>query len=244
MIARAEGETGMVRYGRRTLPFTLHRTNRQKTVSIAVDPRDGVHVKAPASVARDRVDDIVRRKAPWILERIARSADLPPPPSPREFVSGETFLYLGRQHRLRVVVADGEEGVRLAHGRFVVTVKPNSGPRRVRSLLVRWFRDRAEGRIPAVAARWAARMGLGEVRVLIRDQKQRWGSCDAAGVVRINWRVVQAAPGLIEYVVAHELTHVRHPSHTAAFWATLGRWIPEYERLRHGLRVIGVRMTW
>jgi hypothetical protein len=80
--------------------------------------------------------------------------------------------------------------------------------------------------------------------VLVRDQRKRWGSADSAGNVRFNWRVIQAPMRLVDYVVAHELVHLRHPEHNRDFWAVLGSVMSDYEERRERLRQLGRVMTW
>lgn len=80
--------------------------------------------------------------------------------------------------------------------------------------------------------------------MLIRAQDKRWGSCDTAGNLRFNWRIVQAPMALVDYVVAHEIVHLRHPEHTKAFWSSLGVLIPDYEKRRASLRQLGPRLAW
>lgn len=91
---------------------------------------------------------------------------------------------------------------------------------------------------------WRERTGLAPAGVLIRSQESRWGSCDPKGVLRFNWRIVQAPLRLIDYVVAHELAHLLHPGHTPDFWAALGRIMPDYEERREALRRLGDRLVW
>jgi predicted metal-dependent hydrolase len=91
---------------------------------------------------------------------------------------------------------------------------------------------------------WAGAIGLEPASVLIREQQKRWGSADAQGNVRFNWRVIQAPTRLVDYVVAHELIHLRHPNHPAEFWADLGRVMSDYEERREALRCLGPSMLW
>lgn len=162
-------------------------------------------------------------------------------------MSGETFRYLGRQHRLRVEWGN-EVGVRLLEGRLVVTTtQPASavaGPGAVRTALVDWYRACARRRLRVLAERLAPAVGVPVPRLLVRDQYRRWGSCDAMGTLRLNWRIIQAPMRLVEYVVAHELVHLRHPDHTTPFWAALGRVMPDYERRRDELREAGGTFDW
>jgi predicted metal-dependent hydrolase len=232
-------ERSVVQFGGTSIPFTVRRGKRQKTVAIAIDPQGDVLVRAPVDTPVEKLDRIVHRKASWIVERLKRTSDLPPRPSEREFVSGETFLYLGRQYRLRV--ERGDEGVRLERGRLVVSA-PRNGD--VRAALVGWYRRRAVERLPVLVEEWAPRVGVTVRGVLVREQRRRWGSCDDSGVLRFNWRIVQAPRRLVEYVVVHELVHLVHRDHTKGFWAALGRVLPDYERRRGELRRVGERLTW
>lgn len=240
-------ERSLVSYGMTTIDYVVRRSERRATVSIAIDPEEGVLVTAPVRATVDRLDRIVHAKAGWIVERLRRAQRQVQRPRARAFVSGETYPYLGRQHRLRVEVG-GEERVRLHHGRLVVGVDRGSDDVQraayVRKALIEWYRDHAKARLGALVHEWAPAVGFSAVRVLVRDQHRRWGSCDAAGVIRLNWRIIQAPIALVEYVVAHELVHLRHADHTRAFWAALGRVMPEYERRRTELRRVGATFEW
>lgn len=241
-------ENRQIAFGTTTIPYAIRRTGRVKTVAVAVDPEDGVILTAPEHTAVPRLDAIVRSKARWILTRLARRSELPPAPGAREFVSGESFPYLGRQYRLKVAAADEAEDALLDHGRLVVRVAagfdPQARPGRVRSLLVGWYRARAVIRLPPIVDEWARRLKVEPTAVRVVSQKLRWGSCDASGVLRLNWRVVGAPTRVIEYVVAHELNHLRYPDHTRAFWASLGRPMPDYDTRRVQLRRMGQLLTW
>jgi predicted metal-dependent hydrolase len=239
-------ERSSIQWGRTSIPYSVRRSARRGTVSIAIDPREGVLLTAPAATSLGRLDRVVRTKAQWILQRLRLQRELPPPQAEREFVSGETFRYLGRQYRLRV--EHGGDGVLLRHGHLVVRVADvGSSEQRAenaRRALVRWYQRHAAERLPEFATRWAGKLGVSITAVALREQRRRWGSCDRAGSLRLNWRIVQAPRGCIEYVVAHEVVHVRQPNHTPAFWAALGRIMPDYERRRAQLRALGASLIW
>ncbi len=231
----------MVQFGRTSISYAVERGRRQKTVAIAVDPVRGVRVRAPLQTPMSKLDDIVRRKAKWIIDRCRQHEDLPPRPTPREFVSGETFQYAGKQYRLKIVprAQRKAEQVRLVGARLHV-----SGDRHVRDALVAWYRERAQERLDARVPVWAERLDVSPARILVREQRTRWGSADANGNLRFNWRIVQASTRLLDYVIAHELVHLIHPDHTRDFWATLGRVMPDYEARREKLRLAGRAMVW
>jgi hypothetical protein len=245
-------ETSEVRFGTTRIVYDVRRSaRRKKTVAVAVEPDGAVHVKAPVATPRAKLDEIVHKKARWILARRRRQEELPAPPDPRELVSGESYLYLGRQYRLRVrpvATGDGATTVRCERGWLVVELPVGLDPaertERVRSGLVDWYRDHAARRLPERVRQWAPVVGVEPAGVLIREPKKRWASCDARGNLRFNWRIIQAPRRLVDYVVVHELVHLVYPDHDRDYWALLGRAMPDYERRREALRRLGRRLEW
>ena len=239
-------ESSQVQFGTTRIDYTIKRSTRRSTVSIAIDPDLGVIVTAPANAPVAKLDEVVYRKATWIAERLRRRSSAPPPPPEKEFVSGASFLYLGRQYRLKVQPGAVERSkVRLVRGWLTVTLPGGrDDPSRVGKALIQWYRQHAENRLPERVAQWSKKVGVPEPNVLVRDQRKRWASCDKTGVLRVNWRIIQAPMGLVDYVVAHELVHLVHPDHTPEFWARLGRAMPDYEGRRERLKQVGRGYEW
>jgi predicted metal-dependent hydrolase len=240
-------ERSEIRFGNTRIPFHILRSERRATVALAID--DGrLVVTAPRGVAVERLDRVVRSKALWVAQHLQNAAPAPAARE-REFVAGETFRYLGRQYRLRIARGLDGRDVKLDRGWLVVPAprsRPAEGTVEVRSALVRWYRQRAEERLPEWVVAWARPFGIAPPGVLIRDQRRRWGSCNRAGEIRLNWRLVQAAPSLIDYVVAHELAHLvgGDDAHGEAFWARLARVMPDYDARRDALRAVGAELEW
>jgi predicted metal-dependent hydrolase len=244
-----DAEWSSVRFGKTTIPYFIRRSQNRKTVSIAVHPGFGVVVTAPTGGSRERLDAVVHGKARWIVEKVRRERDVQPGIPKREFVDGETFLYLGRQYRLKV--QSGTKTVRtgLYRGRLVVALrKARKGSlgaaKAVRKDLVGWYGQKAAEQLPERVEHWAATLGVAAPRVLIRQQTQRWASNDRKGTIRFNWRIVQAPMRLVDYVVAHELVHSEIKKHSTAFWARLGEVLPDYDLRREQLRRLGKRLEW
>ena len=164
---------------------------------------------------------------------------------PKRFISGETLPYLGRNVRLVIEPKDaGAPEIRFDHWRFRVSM-PDSLEgeeryQRIRRAIVDWYRGRAVERLRCGVLHWWPRLGSGdEPKILIRDQRQRWGSCAPDGTLRFNWRVVMLHPTLIEYVVVHELVHLSIKNHSQDFWRVLASMLPDVERRRRRLREAG-----
>lgn len=237
----------MVQWGTTRIAYDIRRSARRRTVAIAVEPGGAVVLTAPVGVGVDRLDGVVRRKAQWIAERVRAKQGSAAPPLPREFVSGESFSYLGRQYRLRVI-PKGAGDVVLRGGWLFVPAGPSQDAQvraeGVRSALEGWYREHALRRLPARVAWWSERVGVSEPKLLVREQQKRWASCDVRGVLRVNWRIIQAPMRLIDYVLVHELVHLRHDDHGRAFWALLGRVMPDYEERLEALRAAGPKLIW
>ena len=213
-------------------------------MAVTVEPGGGVLLLAPEGFSTDRLDEVVRRKAGWIVQRLRGVGSNGVPLSPREFVSGESVMYLGRHYRLKVD-SGGTGGAKLRGGWLHVPAPAGAEQRdHVRAALVSWLRRHAAERLPERVEVWRSKVGVEMPRVVISDQKRRWGSCDRRGTIRLNWRIIQAPMRLVDYVVVHELVHLRHRGHGSAYWQALGRVMPDYERRREDLRQRGVGLAW
>ena len=231
-----------VRYGNTTIDYEVRRSaRRKKTVQITVDG-GGVQVAAPMTTPDSELRTIVRKRAPWILSHASQSTL---EAAPKRFVSGETLPYLG--HNVRILVETSNVGcpnVRFDHWRFRIAVpkalQDEERYQSIRRAVTRWYRARAAERLEAIVERWWRRLGHGEMsRVLIRDQRQRWGSCAPDGTLRFNWRTVMLKSALIEYVVVHELAHLTHRNHSKDFWDLVSEAMPDAQQRRLRLREEG-----
>ncbi len=235
-------ERDSVRFGNTTIGYEVRRSERRrKTVQITMGG-SGVQVTAPMTTTPDELRAIVRRRAPWILSHASGEMLKA---APKRFASGETLPYLGRNARMIVdagVVHSSE--VSFDHWRFRVTVpeglKGEERQQCIRRAIVGWYRDRAAERLPRVAAHWGPRVAQTSMPlILVRDQRQRWGSCSPDGTLRFNWRAMMLPPALIEYVVVHELVHLTHRNHATGFWAMLSKAMPDAQQRRQRLREAG-----
>ena len=177
---------------------------------------------------------MVKRGA-WIQRQLREVARLPPPLPPLRYVSGEGWRYLGRQYRLRVVPGE-TEGVRLSRGELWLTVR---SPERAGRVLTRWLRSRAEvifAERMAHCLEHAAAYGLhhsSEFR--LRAMRTRWGSLTAQGRLTLNPVLVHAPTECIDFVILHELCHLREFNHSRAYYALLSRVLPDWKRRRERL---------
>lgn len=239
-------ERGSIRFGDTDIDYLLTRSvRRKKTIEITLDHQDGVLVAAPVETPSQQIADVVRKRAGWII-RTASDSVLSP--VRKQLVSGESLPYLGRQVRLFVEPSDIRKvGVLFSHWSFKVELpyRLNGDERRllIANALEGWYRCRAKVRLTDRIKRWVPMIGREPKDILIRNQRQRWGSCSPDGTLRFNWRVVQLEPSLIDYVVVHELAHLLVRTHSGQFWDTVGRVMPDYRLRRQRLKEAGARVV-
>jgi hypothetical protein len=232
------GEAHSFSSGEEMLTYTLRRTARRRTVGIYVEPDRRVTVLAPTAADTESVERILRRRLPWIRRQRRELEALPPPSPPRQWVAGETHRYLGRQYRLKLVVG-ADRSVKLAGGHFLVTLPEPKDRGAVRRLMEAWYRSRARQQVTERAARLLKATTWLELTELptitIKALTHRWGSTTKAGRITFNVDVVKLPAACLDYVIAHELVHLKIPNHSPAYWRMLGRVMPDWERWRKKL---------
>lgn len=226
MAASADLETA---WGSRSLTFTVVRQDRG-TLRITVVPEGKVIVYAPAQASMEELKARVARRGGWITRQLERFDQWRPRTPPRQYVSGETHLYLGKQYRLLVREAE-QTGVSLDGDRMRMWTRTGATYAHRRAILRHWYKLQAHRIFPArVDAAWpgfssklAQRPGL-----IIREMTQRWGSFTPTERLVLNTELVRASPELIDYVVTHELAHGVHPDHGAPWQALMSEKMPDW----------------
>ncbi len=237
--------TASIEFGTSQIDYEVKYSSRRKNMSIAVHPNKKVEVLAPADLSQEEIQGALKRKAGWVKERLDWFEQMNQLAVNREYVSGETFLYLGRQYRLKIQYGTKRIPVKLRGKFFEVTLlqsMPVQDRREtVRRTMWRWYRAHAQEKIGVIIDRYSERLRIEPPQFRVKYQAKRWGSCSQDGVLNINLRVIMAPLSQIEYVVAHELCHLKHKDHSASFWELLHLILPNYEVRKENLRRDGWR---
>jgi predicted metal-dependent hydrolase len=221
--------------GEPEIEYELFRSNR-RTLGIAVEPGGRLVVTAPRNASQDRIESVLRRRRSWIRRQLEDARGRPPRPPAHEWVGGETHRYLGRQYRLKVRA--GSPDVSLRGQYFVATVRQIT-PAQVRVGMERWYREHARAvflRRARVLVEATPRLRLDAVPPLrVRRLAKRWGSCSPNGLLLLNSEAVKLPVGCVDYVLMHELCHLRVQHHGRSFWRLLDACMPDWERWRERL---------
>lgn len=226
-----------VQYGSRTIEYTL-RYSKRKSLGIVVMPDMSVEVKAPLHAPIQRIQEKIRKRAPWILKQQRYFEQFHPPLPEKQYVSGETHFYLGRQYRLKVHIFSDEitiESVKL-RGRFIEVQALSH--ERVQELVHTWYRTHAEQRLKEYTTEWVEylqRYKLKPHTVYLRSMPKRWGSCTPKGNIILHPDLIISSRWCIDYVIVHELCHLKYKNHSTKFYSLLKRILPDWERRKECL---------
>lgn len=239
-----------IAFGAETIPYEVRFVAGRTTLAIEVYPDLSVRVRAPVGCAPELIHARVNRRATWISKQRASFGRYTPKTPPRQYISGETHLYLGRQYRLKVVLSKAMNdavGVKLGRGQLVLTLRElahdkstgASRPERVKALLNDWYLAKARRVFDDVITESMPRFkGHAQPRLALRAMQTRWGSLSPAGLMTLNATLIRAPRACIEYVVAHELCHLKYRDHDARFFRLLGNVMPDWEKRKARLETV------
>lgn len=218
-------------------PLEIIRTDRKKTASIAITA-ETVQVIIPSGLSDDRVNELVRKRTPWIREKLKERSNAIAH-KPREYVDGESFSYLGRNYRLKL-----EHGItksaKLRNGKLVVNIPQKRADGRfdryIRTTIEDWYKRQAIKQFQLKSERFGKLIGVQPKSIDLADFKARWGSCSAQGGITYNWRVIAASHSIVDYIVVHELCHLIEHSHSPKYWRLVENVMTDYRERRDWLR--------
>lgn len=209
----------------------------RKTLSIVVERDRSVVVRAPLNTDKEKIERIIKRKSRWIREKIGHNQKYPAIKAQKEFVSGESLLYLGKPYQL-FVVDDEFDGVRF-DSKFLISRKDQPDANR---LFRDWYLNSANEIIVPKAIQLAKQIGVSYNKINILDIQYRWGSCTPKDNIHFNWRLIKAPMNVIEYIIVHELTHLLEGNHSKEFWNRVKAAYPLYPTARSWLMAFGTEL--
>jgi predicted metal-dependent hydrolase len=216
--------------------YIVKRSRRRSSITFTIDEH-GLRVGAPWQASRGAIENLLRKHDAWVLKKLAewqaRRA------SPRRWEEGEVLMLLGQPLRLTLVHEDEE--IRVDGERLVVCPAASQHAGRTEKQVIDWLRRQALLCFRERIAQFCPVLEVPEPAISLSDARTRWGSCHIGGRIRLNWRLIQMPLRLIDYVVAHELAHLREMNHSPRFWKTVERMMPEYAQRRAEIRVEGHR---
>ena len=225
-----------IQFGSTTIDYDIEFAQR-KTLSICVNPEGSVHLKAPIEANLEQIRKKVYKRANWILRQKRFFESFGIPTTKRQFVSGESHLYLGRQYMLRLKESD----VNAVHYQNNIIEIECRHKKDAGILLQTWYRQRANIKFQEYAKPIIEKFSVYGVKpqsISIKKMDKRWGNCTTEGNITLNPRLICAPRCCIEYVITHELCHLIYRNHTKEFYALLSKEMPHWEKYKNKLERI------
>lgn len=233
--------------GETTVAYSVRVSKRAKRISVRFSQRDGLEVVYPQGTTSPAPEKVLREKSDWVLatyERFREAAETLPA---RQYQSGETFLVLGCPYMLELVDSGEDSRIRVEkRDRLLVLSLPvglgGADVQTRRKAVEAYYRELAVNYLPARVKELAAAHGFRYARVRVKNQKTRWGSCSSKGNINLNLRLMMAPEQAIDYVILHELCHLRVLNHSPAFWSLVESCLPDYRRWRNWFKAHGASL--
>lgn len=225
-------------YGQRSIEYRLFYSARS-TMEIAVLPDSTVIVKAPTTADIFKIEQKVSNRARWIIRQLNYFKQFSPRTPERYYLNGETHLYLGKRYRLKIV-QDNQDRVKLTRGYFLISCRQQPNPVTTQKLLNAWYAEKATLQFNASFERcWPKfkQFSLDRPNLSIRQMHKRWGSLSVNGRLTLNSNLIKTPLECIDYVVTHELCHLKFHNHCSEFYRLLDTVIPDWEKVKHKLEL-------
>ena len=221
------------------MQIEIHKLVRSKrrTIALIVERDGSLTVRAPKRAAVMDIQSFILEKQGWILRTRERFMSLKEVPK-KEYKDGDTFLYLGNMYGLSLVKPQ-RPALKFENGFTLGNTAQSSGER----FFTQWYKEQAYKVIAERVRVFSDQYGFVPKQVKISSARTRWGSCSPDGILNFTWRLVMAPLDVIDYVVVHELAHLRVKNHSSRFWREVERIMPEYKDRRKWLRLHGETLS-
>lgn len=226
-----------VKYGHRTIDYTIQEQSGLKSHYIIVEKNHGVTLKG-APISEDQANKYILKKARWILDKLSLVESV----NDGDIVTGSRIQYLGKKYYAEIYFSDHIESptIEFNHSRFKITTSGKNVQQEIQSALDEFFREKATEKITPRVEKWSEKLGIQFGLLQYRKQTKRWGSCTPRNNIIINTEGIKLPFSLIDYLIVHELCHVKIKNHSNAFWAEVSKYLRNWKDL--DMKMKGMKM--
>lgn len=213
-------------------------------MEIGIEPPESIKVKAPKFSTEEDIIRVVKSKSKWILDKLFEFKDMEYVKRKKEYINGESFMYLGRNYSLQIVYnTEAKVPVaKLYQGKFYI--ETNTREQEIlKHSMEKWYRAKTMEKVLEKIEHYKPYIGISPRIVKVKDQKKRWGSCTSNKDIMFNFRCTMAPSNVLDYIVVHEMCHLVHLNHSKDFWNLVQTIMPDYKERKEWLRNCGIRMN-
>jgi predicted metal-dependent hydrolase len=221
------------------LDIEIKRSNRTKTLSINIERDGSVNVIVPSDLEESKIMEIVKSKEYEIHKQITKNKELNKERIDRKFVPGQSFLYLGKSYNLHIDEKQ-DEPLKLRNGKFILASKSIE---KAEEVFIKFYKKMGKPILEKRVTFFKEFIKEKPNELKIVDLKTRWASCTPSGNLNFHWKCFMAPISVLDYLIVHELVHLKHLNHSRQFWDEVSIIIPDYKIHEEWLRKNGVKMT-
>lgn len=231
------------KFGTKDIEFNVSYSNR-KTLAIEVETNGEVNVVAPMGVSEEEILKRVKSRAVWIVQKQYQVRNINVNKINREAINGESYLYLGRNYTLQLILDEQSKNinVKLFRGKFIVTTYTNDEDK-IKVELEKWYREKAIKKINERVKYYIHFFNKQPKSIKVKEQKKRWGSCTSKKTIYINSRISMAKVDVIDYIIVHEFSHLVHMNHSKDFYNLVEEILPDFRKSEKWLKENSYKLT-
>lgn len=219
--------------------ITIEKTERRKTLSIFIERNGSVRVLAPATLSDEKIEEAVKAKQYQIFTKLAKWKELNQGKVIREFVNGQSFLYFGRNYRLSIV--DNQDVPLKLNGGYLTLDRKNLD--KADKIFKMFYKEKVEQKITERLKLIEEKFQLKPTSIKVLELQNRWASWTPKNGLNFHWKCAMAPIPVLDYIIIHEMIHLKYPNHSAEFWNELDKKMPNYREHENWLKQNGVKMS-
>ncbi|MGI1658325.1 MAG: M48 family metallopeptidase [Desulfitobacterium sp.] len=234
-----------LQFGNTMIPYEERRSRRIKRISIRVTP-EKVRVSAPARTSKAEIQAFIDKNRDWIIQNWTRLQETVVKPSLRRYETGVRIPYLGKELVLHIFDTPSKMLSALYHRenetleiKMPQDIPEDKRQEAIREILEKWYKEKARAVFQQKLNLWSQEIGVSYHQFRLKEQKTRWGSCSSLGNINLNWRAIMAPEPVLDYLIIHELSHLKYMNHSQEFWDMVSHYCPEQIAYRKWLRTKG-----
>jgi len=233
----------LIKIQQEEIPFLLKKSSHRKTVAITIDEKAEISVAAPFYTTDKAVYSFIHEKGDWILAKLREAQKNKVFLDQKQFEHGKEFLFLGKKHKLNIIVDEGIKRAKITFDAmgWKVSIPPGltkeQREKTVKSKMMQWYRLQAHEVLGGRLFHYGRLLGKEPKKIVVKTQKRMWGCCDFnTQTIYLNWQIILSPMMVADYVVVHELCHLFEPNHSRRFWNKVTSVMPDYKERKKWLK--------
>lgn len=219
------------------LQYKVYKTNR-KTISLTLERNNEVVIKAPYHATDDKIEEFFLRKQEWLYTKLEEKNKFVDYPNKRELQNGRWFYYMGRMYKLEIV-ENVDFKLRFYKNKFELNKEYIEN---WHDIFIEWYKERFNQKILPRVKLFSKKYNLSPEKISVKDINNRWGNCSKENKLSFHWKIMLAPIAVIDYIIIHELCHIKYKNHSPLYWTMLSSLMPEYEEHKDWLKRYGVEL--